>query len=145
MVISGLIHDSLSTFQNAILSATPYLISCILSYPASLIADWLLFNNHLSVTRTRKLFATLTLLLPAMAFTCLAFAGCDSVLVMACLCVATGATACQGASLSINQIDLAPNFAGTLMGITNSASNLMGFVAPMIVGWIVDKGVSRLN
>ena len=36
----------------------------------------------------------------------------------------------------VNHIDIAPNFAGTLMGITNMGSNTQGFVAPWVVGWM---------
>jgi len=127
--------------ENAILSALPYLVAFILSVPCSMLSDWFISSNRMSVTFTRKTFATVSCLVPAVAFTCLAMSGdgdlCDPVMVTVWLCVATGASAAISSSLCINQIDLAPNYAGTLMGITNTALNVMGFVAPMIVGKIV--------
>ena len=131
------------TFQNAMMSSLPYLVNWVLSLPLSSLADWILSSNRMSVTATRKTFATVACLAPALAFSALAFTGCDSVLVMVLLCVATGAASASSASTGVNQIDLAPNYAGTLMGLTNGAANVMGFVAPMIVGWIVNDSVSQ--
>lgn len=37
----------------------------------------------------------------------------------------------------VNHIDIAPNFAGTLMGITNGVANIMSIIAPLLVGFIV--------
>jgi len=39
-------------------------------------------------------------------------------------------------------MDIAPNYAGTLMGITNSMGNMMGFIAPMVVSFILNGHVS---
>lgn len=37
----------------------------------------------------------------------------------------------------MNHIDIAPNFAGTLMGLTNAAANIMSIIAPLLVGFVV--------
>lgn len=37
----------------------------------------------------------------------------------------------------MNHIDIAPNFAGTLMGLTNAAANVMSIIAPLLVGFVV--------
>lgn len=42
-----------------------------------------------------------------------------------------------GHFLQANHIDIAPNFAGTLMGLTNCAANIMSIIAPLLVGYIV--------
>ena len=41
----------------------------------------------------------------------------------------------------INHIDISPNFASIMMGFTNSASNICGFLAPYIVALIVTDEV----
>jgi MFS transporter, ACS family, solute carrier family 17 (sodium-dependent inorganic phosphate cotransporter), member 5 len=43
-----------------------------------------------------------------------------------------------------NHIDIASNFSGTLMGITNMVANFMGFLAPMAVSAIVEGHVSQV-
>ena len=35
-------------------------------------------------------------------------------------------------------IDMSPNFAGTLLGITNGFANIMGFLAPWFTGYIIN-------
>ena len=40
-------------------------------------------------------------------------------------------------------MDLAPNYAGTMMGITNTIGNFAGFVAPYITGLIIDGQVHK--
>ena len=52
----------------------------------------------------------------------------------------TVAVGCNGFIYSGEQsamLDIANNFAGTLMGVINALGNTMGFVAPMIVGYII--------
>ena len=43
--------------------------------------------------------------------------------------------------LQVNHADLSPNFSGTLGGITNTFSNLCGFVTPAVTGLITERGV----
>ena len=38
-------------------------------------------------------------------------------------------------------MDLSPNYAGTLMGITNTMANIAGFVTPYVVGSIIEGNV----
>ena len=40
-----------------------------------------------------------------------------------------------------NHMDLSPNYAGTLMGITNTMANIAGFVTPYVVGSIIEGNV----
>lgn len=43
----------------------------------------------------------------------------------------------------VNHIDIAPNFAGTLFGITNALSTIPSWVAPMTVGALTNGRVRR--
>lgn len=43
---------------------------------------------------------------------------------------------------NINHLDIVPNFAGFLMGITNGLSNISSILAPQFVGLIVTDSVS---
>lgn len=42
-----------------------------------------------------------------------------------------------------NHLDLAPNFAGTLLGITNSIASLTSVMGPLLVGFMVTDSVSH--
>ena len=43
------------------------------------------------------------------------------------------------AGAGINHIDIAPRFAGILMGITNTAGTIPGIIAPIIAKTIAQK------
>ena len=57
---------------------------------------------------------------------------------MALLTVAVGCSGFIYAGEQSAMLDIANNFAGTLMGGINALGNTMGFVAPMIVGAIIE-------
>lgn len=44
-----------------------------------------------------------------------------------------------------NHVDLSPNYAGTLMGITNCFANICGFVTPYVTGAIINDNVGLLE
>lgn len=44
-----------------------------------------------------------------------------------------------------NHMDLAPNFAGTLMGITMSLANIASILGPLLVGFVVTDSVRYIN
>jgi cyanate permease len=68
----------------------------------------------------------------------------DSTAAVALLTTAVGLNASVYLGFQLNHIDLSPNFAGTMMGITNCISNIMSIIAPMVVGLIVTNEVSFL-
>lgn len=43
----------------------------------------------------------------------------------------------------MNHLDLAPNFAGVLVGIANGLENITMILAPLSVGFIVEDSVSK--
>lgn len=44
-----------------------------------------------------------------------------------------------------NHIDIAPNYAGTLMAITNTCATLPGIIMPIFVGAVTHGNVSKWN
>lgn len=57
------------------------------------------------------------------------------------LTLTVGISAATYLGFQVNHIDLSPNFAGVLMGITNCCANIMSIIAPLIVGFIVNDEV----
>ena len=43
----------------------------------------------------------------------------------------------------VNIGDLSPNYAGTLMGISNTIANIPGFLAPLVNGVIIGEKVQK--
>jgi hypothetical protein len=79
---------------------------------------------------------------PAASLVGLSFVGCQHEAVLALLCVTVGLNGLNYCGFNANHIDIASNFSGTLMGITNMVANFMGFLAPMAVAAIVEGHVS---
>ena len=52
--------------------------------------------------------------------------------VICLLCIAVGASGFPFAGFNVNHLDIAPKYAGVLMGITNTAATIPGFLAPML-------------
>jgi MFS transporter, ACS family, solute carrier family 17 (sodium-dependent inorganic phosphate cotransporter), member 5 len=56
LLCGSYLNDHLTFLQNGILSSLPYIAMWIFSIAASCVADWLIYSNRLSLTRTRKIF-----------------------------------------------------------------------------------------
>ena len=100
-------------------------------------ADCILAQGY-DRTCVRKLFNSLAIYLPALFIVLAGYSGCDYMLTIALLCLAVGCNGCHYAGFMCVHIDMASNYAGTLLGITNCAANFMGFIAPNVAGNIVE-------
>lgn len=128
--------------QDAFFSALPYLSSWLVGLGISSFADALLARQLLSPLTSFKLWNTVASLGPSLSFIGAIWAECDRMMVMMML---AGLGSLQGAVYAGNQMNhiaLAPRFAGTLYGLTNAAANACGFLAPYVIGMIVQGHVS---
>ncbi|XP_055593478.1 putative inorganic phosphate cotransporter isoform X2 [Uranotaenia lowii] len=124
--------------SNALLSSLPYFVMWILSLIFSPISDFLINRQYLSRVTSRKLFNTIGLWIPMVALLGLAYVPKGQTdLAIALLTAAVGINSATYLGFQVNHIDLAPNHAGTMMGITNCAANIMSIIAPLIVGVVL--------
>ncbi|XP_053963647.1 putative inorganic phosphate cotransporter [Anastrepha ludens] len=125
--------------SNGPLSALPYFAMCLLSYGFIFLADILNAHFTMPLWVSRKLFNTIGQWVPMAALMGLGYinAGGSFKLAVTLLTIAVGANAAAYLGSQVNHIDLAPNFAGTMMGITNCVANVMSIIAPLTVGLIV--------
>ncbi|XP_037086169.1 sialin-like, partial [Pollicipes pollicipes] len=123
--------------QNAFLSALPFLFMSIVSNIAAFSQDKLMERKTFSKTVVRKIFAVTGLLGSGIFLALASFAGCDHVVIVALLCIAVAMVGCIVSSLLVNYLDLAPNFAGSMMGVSNCVMAIAGIVAPLVTGAIV--------
>uniref|UniRef100_A0A1I8Q5Y1 Putative inorganic phosphate cotransporter n=1 Tax=Stomoxys calcitrans TaxID=35570 RepID=A0A1I8Q5Y1_STOCA len=133
--------------HNGPLSALPYLAMTLLSYGFICIADIMNRTSVMPLAFSRKLFNTIGMWIPMIALMGLGYitTGESTVLAIALLTIAVGANAATYLGFQVNHIDLSPNFAGTLMGITNCAANVMSIIAPLTVGLIVTDETNPLQ
>lgn len=128
--------------QDAFLSALPYLSSWLFGLGISSFADALLARQLISPLASFKLWNTVASLGPSLSFIGAIWAECNRMTVMMML---AGLGSLQGAVYAGNQMNhiaLAPRYAGTLYGLTNAAANACGFLAPYVIGRIVQGHVS---
>lgn len=120
----------------------PYLVMWILCMVFSEISDFLTNRKYVSVGTGRKLFNSIGLWMPAIALILLGYVTKENTTLavfLLTLAVALNASAFVG--YLINHMDLSPNFAGTLMGLTNCVANIMSLLGPLFVGFIVTDAV----
>lgn len=70
-------------------------------------------------------------------------AGCNVVLAVTCLVCAVGSFGITIGGFNVNHLDIAPRYAGVLMGITNTAGTIPGFLGPAVVSLFLSASVSH--
>jgi ACS family sodium-dependent inorganic phosphate cotransporter len=71
---------------------------------------------------------------PACLIVGASYAGCDRTLVVILFTLAMGTMGGFYPGMKVNALDLSPNYAGTLMAITNGIGALTGILGPYLVG-----------
>jgi ACS family sodium-dependent inorganic phosphate cotransporter-like MFS transporter 5 len=123
------------------ISALPYFAMWLLSFPASWLSDYAL-HHGVSHGVIRKVSNTIAHWGPALALIALSFVSVEhKIIPVVLLIIAVGLNAGSLCGFQINHIDLSPNFAGTMMSITNCIAAIIAIIAPIICGWIVTNQV----
>lgn len=129
-------------FQNGLWSALPYLTAWICSFPISYISDVLIKRNILTVQASRKICNTIGEWIPAIALIGLGYVTKEEPgIARALLIFAVASNVAIYCGHNVNHMDLSPNFAGPLMGITNTVANICSILAPLIASIIVKHPV----
>ncbi|XP_050324865.1 putative inorganic phosphate cotransporter [Bactrocera neohumeralis] len=132
--------------SNAFYSALPYLAMWCMSYVYLIVSDVLLNRKIASLTAIRKTFNTFAFWIPATGLICIGLLGEEQknfAIVLMTVSVGSNAGATIGSAL--NTIDLSPNHAGILMGIVNSAANVIPILTPLLVGVLVKDEHNRVQ
>ena len=77
-------------------------------------------------------FISIALTLSALFLLLCGYFGTSKLIALSLLTAGVGCVGLAVAGYSVNQIDLAPRFAGVLMGITNGVGNSAGIIAPVV-------------
>ncbi|XP_062130515.1 putative inorganic phosphate cotransporter [Drosophila sulfurigaster albostrigata] len=123
---------------NALLSSLPYTVMLLLSFVFVWLSKILQKKDSLSMSFNRKLFNSIGHFTPMVLLIALGYvAPGQDVLAVSLLSLTVGISAAAQLGFMINHIDLSPNFAGVLMGISNGIANVMSIIGPLLVGIIV--------
>lgn len=71
------------------------------------------------------------------------YTGCNHVSAVTFCVLAVGFIGFQQCGPIISHLDIASNYAGTLVGITNSLAAIPGFIGPFVVGAITNGNVIK--
>lgn len=110
----------------------------LISLAVSPLSDYLINRGYISTRTGRKLFNSLGLWIPAIALVILPYMS-QSEWAVFLLTIAVGFNGATYVGYMVNHMDLSPNFAGTLMGLTNSIANIMSVLGPLSVGHILSN------
>ncbi len=113
----------------------PYLAMVIGSNGTGWLADyWIKRTGH--ITRVRKVVHSVSLFFAALFLILLPHAE-TKIAVIICVTLALGMLSMTGSSTGPNAMDVAPRYAGIIMGMQTTAGNIAGIIVPLIVGVIV--------
>ena len=70
---------------------------------------------------------------------------CSVITVVICITLAGITTSVAYPAYTVNMLDIAPQYAGVIMGIVNTIGTSAGFLSPMLVGFITQDKVRVLQ
>lgn len=118
--------------ENGFLSALPYFGCWLCMILCGQAADYLRVKWNISTIRVRRVFTLVGMVGPAVFLVAAGFIGCNYSLAVAFLTISTTLGGFASSGFSINHLDIAPSYAGVLLGITNTFATIPGMVGPVI-------------
>ncbi|XP_045772828.1 putative inorganic phosphate cotransporter [Maniola jurtina] len=132
--------------SNGLLSALPYVAMYILSFVFSWCAEFIVNRNICTLATCRKIFNTIAFWGPAASLLALSYIPAGHLsLAVVMLTLTVGLNGAHYVGFLISHIDLSPNFASTLMGITNGFGNIFSILAPLSVSFVVTDETSATD
>uniref|UniRef100_A0A8C9Y7Z9 Sialin n=1 Tax=Sander lucioperca TaxID=283035 RepID=A0A8C9Y7Z9_SANLU len=118
--------------QNGMLSALPYIGCAVLAVLSGQLADYLRETCLYPTVVVRKSFSIVGMIGPAVFLLAAGFIGCNYTLAVTFLTISSALGGVSASGFNINHLDIAPSYAGILLGITNTFATIPGMVGPVI-------------
>ncbi|XP_012989659.2 sialin [Esox lucius] len=118
--------------ENGALSALPYIGCGLLAVLGGQLADYLREKRFYRTVVVRKVFSLIGMIGPAVFIVAVGHTGCNYILAVAFLTISSSLGGMVASGFNINHLDIAPSYAGILLGITNSFATIPGMVGPVI-------------
>ncbi|XP_012223900.1 putative inorganic phosphate cotransporter [Linepithema humile] len=125
--------------SNAALSSIPFLCMWLFTIILSKILSILQERDLITVTTSRKIGTLFASLVPMLCLIQVSYIGCDRVKAVVLLTIAVACIGGMYCGFLANHIDIAPNFAGSLVAMTNVIATIPGFVVPVFVGQLTHR------
>ncbi|XP_045447862.1 putative inorganic phosphate cotransporter [Melitaea cinxia] len=127
---------------SGILTALPYLGSCISALAFGNLSDYLTNRKIISMKMARIIFNSIACFIPAICLIIVTFTN-NSILAVVCFVILSTANSGHHFGWMVNYIDLSPNYCGTLMAIGNTLTNIFAVVLPIIISFVVTDMTNR--
>ncbi|CAG9766459.1 unnamed protein product [Ceutorhynchus assimilis] len=118
------------------LSGLPYLAMGIVLPVSGQLADFLISKGYLTVTQTRKSASFLGFVAQFCFLMTVAYVSSEVVTVL-CLTCAIGIGAVAFGAYCVNPLDIAPQYASIILGVSNTFGTIPGIASPIFAGYIV--------
>ncbi|KAK7079166.1 hypothetical protein SK128_021598 [Halocaridina rubra] len=128
--------------NNGALSALPYFLMWIFGLLWAALMDYLTKKETLALVNIRRLSTGVALYGPMIGLIAMCFVNCNAILATSVLCIFGMLNGAVNSGYLCSHQDIAPNLAGTLLGITNTVGALAGIAAPAITSYIIEDKAS---
>ncbi|CAL1301543.1 unnamed protein product [Larinioides sclopetarius] len=124
--------------KNGLVNALLFGALCISIIISGKFSDYIRKKNYFRITTIRKSFETVALLGPAMCMIAIPLFKCDANAVVVLLTSAMALFGlCGGGDVSVI-VDMAPDFAGKIFGVSNAIASIPGILAPVVAGYFLE-------
>ena len=130
--LSNVLRYSLSF--NGVLSSICYIFQTLVCLIGSWLTDLIISKQLLKTLTIRKINTILGLWLPGACALLAVVAGCQAELAVVLFALAAGLNTLSVSGCKTGMLDIAPDFAGIVFGVSNTVANIPGFMGPAIVG-----------
>ncbi|KAK3862555.1 hypothetical protein Pcinc_031591 [Petrolisthes cinctipes] len=120
--------------KSGLMSALPYVTQWVITVGWAAMVSFVMDRKLLSVNLTRKTSTAFAATLISMLWV-----DCNSRAALVVMCISVGSLGTINSGLALAEQDIAPNFAGSLKGITNTIGGANGFIAPAVTGSIINN------
>jgi len=122
-----------------LLAAVPYITNAVTSQLAGFISDLLRNKYKIPTTTVRKIFTCGAFLVQMLATVLISLVdSAEAVIILLTVVVCMDGFAIYTA----NFLDLAPQYAGLIMGFSNTIATIPGMIGPVIVGYVVQNNLA---
>ncbi|XP_022725244.1 probable anion transporter 5 [Durio zibethinus] len=122
----------------------PYFNMFIFSNIGGVLADHLITKRIMSVTKTRKFLNTVGFIVASLALMALPIFRTSGGAIF-CSSVALGFLALGRAGFAVNHMDIAPRYAGIVMGVSNTAGTLAGIIGVDMTGKLLETAKAEYS
>ncbi|XP_069705479.1 putative inorganic phosphate cotransporter isoform X2 [Periplaneta americana] len=125
--------------MTGLFSGIPHLCRTTFAIIMSTFGDYLLRNNLMARTNVRKMATAFCCIGQGLFVLGLALSGCNSTAAIVCLAAATGVSGAVSTGALAGFVDISPNFASVMLGISFTVTVIPGFLSPALVGFLTHQ------